>query len=191
MREYLRYMTAIGTISRTFLNWIGQRGFHTPQEIWEACDEPHWMISWMLGFRAGSPSQLRLLACDFANRVLRYVPKRRYQLARHVIAVSKAYARGKITDPEALNAAFLEIQQALSEEPKYAELAAKWAACEHIYVALPNASYFAVLAAAQAASTMGPKTNALVVARRERQWQTRRIRKYFPKAPRLNRKQGE
>ena len=179
MKHWTNQLEAVTACSEA-VEW--GRKYPTFQVAWDACANPGWMIWWL---EQAYPKDRRLheIACDFAERALRYV-REGEDRPRQAIEAKRAWLRGEVTDEE-LAAAGVAAWAAGDAAARAAAWAAAWAA-EAATWAAADAARTAVRAAAEAAAwaaAWAARTAARAAEAAERQTQCDVIRKYFPGVP--------
>ena len=94
------------------------------ETAWRECRRPDWMC-WLLGHSAAdlSPSEWRLLACDFAETAVQYADPESAAVCEGVIEVARRHALGDASDEE-LSAALASAESAASAASRSAASAA-------------------------------------------------------------------
>jgi hypothetical protein len=154
------------------IKWVGNRG---AQKAWDECESPNWML-W-LDRETGllTDKQRRMLACDFAEKVLPIFEKKypNDDRPREAIEVARGFVNRKATEKERKAAA----AAAADAADAYAAAAAAAAAAGYA------AAGYAATAAAGYAATAAGYADADAYAAKEKacRWMCDRIRKVLPK----------
>jgi hypothetical protein len=89
--KQLRSMNAC----REAIEWANDRSF---RKCWQVCNRPDWML-WLIDKLGICETEQHELACDFAERVLKYVPKGEDR-PREAIETKRRWLRGEASDQE-------------------------------------------------------------------------------------------
>ena len=163
------------------IDWVDGRSL---RKCWQVADRSDWML-WLVDKLGICKAEQHELACDFAERALKYVPKGEDR-PRLAIEAKRKWLKGEISDAElaaARNAAWDAAWDAAGD----AALAAAWAtwaatgaAAGDAARAATGATWDAARDAAWAAARDATGATAWVAVKAERKAQCRLIRKRIP-----------
>ena len=160
------------------LAWLATQ--RTAREAWANCARSDWML-WLIA-HSKKPLTRReavSLACDFAERVLRFIPAEENRPAK-AIAIARLWLEGKATRDECYaTAAAYHAAAAAYRAAAHAHAAADAAAHAHAAAADAAAAYHAAAAAANAAAAAAADADAECKA------QADIIRRMFPTSPKF------